>query len=527
MARRFAEITFTPSVKAAQTRYGSRRSNEGFERYDNKPDRIGENEASFIEARDGFYQASVNEDGWPYVQFRGGPAGFLKVLDDRTIGYADFRGNVQYISVGNIADNDRVSLILMDYPNRRRLKIWARARLVHFDEDSELIERLEIPTYRANVERGVILTIEAMDWNCPQHITPRFTEEEINENIQPLLQRLEELENANQSSASISENIGKGSLELKVSAVRQLTPNIRAFEFRTPDGSDLPKVEAGSNLEIPIQLENGEWETRLYSISSNPARRDAFEIAVQLDGNSTGGSTFIHNQYNLGMTVKVNLIKNSFSLHDGARPSVLIAGGIGITPLKAMAQNLIAQDKDFQLHYAAKSILDMAYHSKLKLALKDKVQFYPSDGSVRMDIEKIIKTAKPESVFYVCGPERLIQAVRFIGNKLSIAEDRIVFENFKAPLPQANDQEFTVHLEKSGKDITVLKDQTILDALLDADVQVEYGCKSGGCGTCATKVIEGSVDHRDHALSDENRNIDKLMCPCISRSLTDKITLDL
>ncbi|MBT3700167.1 MAG: pyridoxamine 5'-phosphate oxidase [Alphaproteobacteria bacterium] len=179
MARRFAEITFTPSVVAAQTLYGSRTSNQRFEVIEEDGDPLGEAEARFIEARDGFYQATVNEEGWPYVQFRGGPAGFLKVLDAKTIGYADFRGNIQYLSVGNMNANDRVSLILMDYANRRRLKIWARARIVHTQQNPELLAQLEVPDYKARVERAVVLTVEAADWNCPQHITPRFTMAEI------------------------------------------------------------------------------------------------------------------------------------------------------------------------------------------------------------------------------------------------------------------------------------------------------------------------------------------------------------
>lgn len=194
MARKFAEITFTPSVKAAQEQYGSRKMNQRFETMDEPPVNLGDAEIDFIEARDGFYQATVSETGWPYVQFRGGPAGFLKVLDEKTIGYADFRGNVQYLSVGNLNANDRIALILMDYPARRRLKIWARVRIVHADEEPELLARLEIPTYRARVERAVILTIEAVDWNCPQHITPRFTEAQVDEMMLPLQQRIAELE---------------------------------------------------------------------------------------------------------------------------------------------------------------------------------------------------------------------------------------------------------------------------------------------------------------------------------------------
>lgn len=179
MARAFAKIAFTPSVKAAQERYGSRAGYQSFEQAEDHRDVLTSREAAFIAARDSFYQATVSETGWPYVQFRGGPKGFLKVLDSHTIGYADFRGNRQYITAGNIEANGRVSIILMDYPNRRRLKIWARARIVHEDEEPELLRRLEMPAYRARVERAVLMSVEAFDWNCPQHITPRFTEEEI------------------------------------------------------------------------------------------------------------------------------------------------------------------------------------------------------------------------------------------------------------------------------------------------------------------------------------------------------------
>lgn len=200
MAKRFAEIAFTPAVRAEQERRGSR---SAYARFDaaaaGEPiegDRLGEAEAAFIAARDGFYQASVSETGWPYVQFRGGPPGFLKVLDDRTLGYADFRGNRQYISVGNLEVDARVSLILMDYANRRRLKIWARARLVDAADDPDLAERLSVPGYKAKVERAVLLSVEAVDWNCPQHITPRFTRDEVEAAIAPLRARLADLEAA-------------------------------------------------------------------------------------------------------------------------------------------------------------------------------------------------------------------------------------------------------------------------------------------------------------------------------------------
>lgn len=180
MAQAFAEITFTPAVKAAQARHGSRESYARLEA-ETAPrrDRLGAKERQFIMERDGFYQATVNEDGWPYVQHRGGPAGFLKVLDERTLGYANFSGNRQYLSVGNLSANDRVSLILIDHANRRRLKLWGRVRLVDVAHDPLLIESLADPAYPAQIEHAVIISVEALDWNCPQHITPRFTLAEI------------------------------------------------------------------------------------------------------------------------------------------------------------------------------------------------------------------------------------------------------------------------------------------------------------------------------------------------------------
>ena len=187
MAQAFAEIAFTPAVVEAQQRHGSREAYAALEAESTpRRDRLTAAERQFIMARDGFYQATVTADRWPYVQFRGGRPGFLKVLDDQTMAYADFRGNRQYLSTGNLAENDRVALILMDYAGRRRLKIWGRARLVEAASDPFLVEQLADPDYPAVIERAVVITIEAFDWNCPQHITRRFTEAEIATAIAPL-----------------------------------------------------------------------------------------------------------------------------------------------------------------------------------------------------------------------------------------------------------------------------------------------------------------------------------------------------
>ena len=193
MSRAFSDLAFTPTVRVLQTRMGSRKSYAPLDQTDERHDRLTPREAAFIRARDSFYQATVSETGWPYVQYRGGPAGFLRVLDEKTLGYADFRGNVQYISTGNLINNDRVSIILMDYAHRRRLKLLGRVRMVDVDDDPALITKLELPDYRARVERGVIITLDAYDWNCPQHITPRFTEAEVSAATAPLRDELARL----------------------------------------------------------------------------------------------------------------------------------------------------------------------------------------------------------------------------------------------------------------------------------------------------------------------------------------------
>ena len=193
MAYDYLDRLGTPSIDAARAANGSAALWSDVKR-DRPSAAFTEAEAGFIAARDSFYMASVAENGWPYVQHRGGPPGFLKVLDETHLGFADFRGNRQYITLGNTAADDRVSLILVDYPNRQRLKILAHLAVHDLAAEPDLARRLAVPGYRGVAERGMVLTLEAFDWNCPQHITPRFTLEELEEGLAPMRARLAELE---------------------------------------------------------------------------------------------------------------------------------------------------------------------------------------------------------------------------------------------------------------------------------------------------------------------------------------------
>lgn len=196
MSYGFLDIAMTPSVKAAQTANGVAGQWSEF-RGHRAFDRFGDNERDYIAARDTLFMATVSQTGWPYIQHRGGPPGFLKVLDDQTLGFADFRGNRQYISVGNLAADDRAALILVDYPRRARMKLYGRVTAVEARDDPKLVEKLMVPGYRAKPERALLFKLEAFDWNCPQHITPRYSEAELKDVLAPVRERLAALEEEN------------------------------------------------------------------------------------------------------------------------------------------------------------------------------------------------------------------------------------------------------------------------------------------------------------------------------------------
>jgi predicted pyridoxine 5'-phosphate oxidase superfamily flavin-nucleotide-binding protein len=196
MPHSFLDIAVTPSVREAQAAMGVEHIWEDFKSR-RVFDRFGDNEAAFIAERDSFYMATISETGWPYVQHRGGPRGFLKVVDDRTLAFADYRGNLQYISTGNLAASDRACLFLMDYPNRARLKIYTHVETVALNADADLQNLVSVSGYKAKIERIFRLRLEAFDWNCPQHITPRFTEQEISQAVRPLRESVARLEAEN------------------------------------------------------------------------------------------------------------------------------------------------------------------------------------------------------------------------------------------------------------------------------------------------------------------------------------------
>jgi len=193
MSYGFLDIAVTPSVRAAQAAMGADRLWSDFKGH-RAFDRFTPAEAAFIGDRDSFYMATVSETGWPYVQHRGGPRGFLKLVDDHRLAFADYRGNRQYISLGNLSADNRAALILVDYARRARMKLFAHVEIVAPEADPALAELVTVPGYKAVIERIFVLRLAAFDWNCPQHITPRHSDEQIVEGVRPLRERLDELQ---------------------------------------------------------------------------------------------------------------------------------------------------------------------------------------------------------------------------------------------------------------------------------------------------------------------------------------------
>lgn len=529
MGHAYSDIAFTRVVREIQVQQGSREQYAFLDEMSEHGKRFTDRETVFIEQADHFFQATVNASGWPYVQHRGGPTGFLKVIDDHTLGFADFVGNRQYLSVGNLKTDNRISIIVMDYANQRRLKILGRARTIEASDAPELAESLAVTGYNGRVERAFIVDVEGFDWNCPQHITPRFTEAEIGTMTGPLHSQIKRLKEqlAKTVKTERPAQLGTGPLALKITGVRQLANNIRAYELRALDGGDLPEVSAGAHIEVPVRLESNALETRTYSITSDPAGRKHYEIAVLRQVDGKGGSIAAHEEFHLGMTLHCAMPANHFALDESSSPAIFIAGGIGITPIRSMLYEAKARNKDFELHYAVKSLQDGAYLDQLVSEFPGGVRVYAADQGNRLDIDALLQQGKLGKQVYVCGPARLIDGVLSSAQSLGLSQDSIHYERFSAPTGKGANVPFAVTLTRSGIVVNVPIDGSILEAVEQHGIQAPYSCRTGNCGMCAVKVLEGTPDHRDEALTPAQRTEGKLMCICISRSEGEPLTLDL
>ena len=318
-----------------------------------------------------------------------------------------------------------------------------------------------------------------------------------------------------------------GGLQVRVHAKRIEAAGICSFEFVQASGTPLPAFSAGSHIDIEVPG----GLTRQYSLCNDPADSHRYQIAVLLDTNTRGGSSAMHERLKVGDVVTISAPKNHFPLAHEAKKSLLLAGGIGVTPILCMAERLAAMGADFEMHYCARSVDRTAFRDRISQArYAPQVHFHFSDGAAaqKLDIPALLATPEPGTHVYVCGPKRFMDAVLDTARARGWPEAQLHCEFFAADVaPQAGDESFEVLLASSGRIVVVPKDQSVVHALAAAGVEVQTSCEQGVCGTCITRVLAGTPDHRDLYFTPEEQAANDQFTPCCSRSKSPRLVLDI
>jgi vanillate O-demethylase ferredoxin subunit len=323
-------------------------------------------------------------------------------------------------------------------------------------------------------------------------------------------------------------------LTLRVAEARQLNPLIRQFRLRAVDGSVLPGYTAGAHLRVRVRLPEGTEDWRHYSLinlSTDAGATDApheYVIAVRRDDEGRGGSRFMHEQVQDGDLLTIEAPKNEFALREHAGCAVLIAGGIGVTPLVSMAAERIREKAAVRMHYAGRTRELMAFVLELEHLLGDALDVHAdAEAGGPLDIDALLDRCGGDDHLYVCGPKVMLDAVLALTQSRGWTHDRVHFELFTTPAVEAGDHEIEVVLAQTGRTLTVPGDVTILDCLIANGCDPMFDCKRGECGVCSTPVIEGEIDHRDYFLSKDEKASGKVMQICISRALGKRLVLDI
>lgn len=314
-------------------------------------------------------------------------------------------------------------------------------------------------------------------------------------------------------------------ITVRVAAARDIATDIRLFELRPESTGDLPAFSAGAHIDIALP----KGMTRQYSLLNAPSQTDAYHIAVAREPASRGGSVFLHDQVEVGDLLRIGPPRCHFALVETAPHSVLVAGGIGVTPIWCMAQRLDEIGASWEMHYAARTRAHAALLEEIERAGATGAgavsTYFNLGGDPLMDLRAIVAAAPEGAHFYCCGPLALLDAYKQAC--AGLPSDRVHFEQFTAAAPAALDGGYVVELAKSRRAITVEPGQSILDALAAAGIRASYSCREGVCGSCETAVLAGAPDHRDAILTDDERAEGKTMMICCSGSLSPRLVLDL
>ena len=315
---------------------------------------------------------------------------------------------------------------------------------------------------------------------------------------------------------------GADMLALVVASVTPLTPAIKAFVLRPTNGGDLPPFAPGAHLSVQVAHSSGQ---RAYSLVRPHDGAGSYEIAVLHEPQGTGGSAWMHGLAP-GAVLAAHPPRNDFTLHKGGLPPLLVAGGIGITPLLCMARALAAEGQAFDFFYATRSEEATAYLDEVR-ALGGTVVHDGGDPARGLDLRALLAASQSGRHLHVCGPRGMVQAVVDTARAQGWADDHVHFELFAGALAEAGDTPFEVRTLRSGKTLTVAPGQSLLDVLIAAGLDPMYDCRQGDCGVCAVDVVEGVPDHRDHNLSPREKAGGKTLCTCVSRAKTPHLVLDI
>lgn len=320
-----------------------------------------------------------------------------------------------------------------------------------------------------------------------------------------------------------------GLLAVRVASKRQAADAVCVLELESTDGSPLPTYTPGAHIDL--HLPGG--VTRQYSLSAYRVTPLSYQVAVLREPASRGGSQAVHEKLNEGDTLKISTPRNLFELHEDAAPALLLAGGIGITPLLCMAEVLVAHGREFELHYCGRSKSRMAFLERLTaLGQPGQTHIHTDDGDAqqRLDIQAVLRRHARDTHLYICGPAGFIDAMIDQAAAAGWPADQIHFERFSMEgVSKGNgiERAFEVQLASTGARIAVGTDESVVEALARHGIEIETSCEQGICGTCLTGVIAGEPDHRDMYLSEADRNRNDQFLPCCSRSKGPLLVLDL
>ena len=463
---------------------------------------LKEAQKKFISNADTFFVASANTNFNVDASHRGGQPGFIQILNDKLLRIPDYSGNSMFNTLGNFQNYPHAGLIFIDFKNKRLLQLSGTP---------EIIWQLDDP----DRETGG---------------TQRYWQFEINtwqESHIPFDIDWELLDTSpfNPIPSKQKKNI-EHSLSLKVEKIVQETPLVKSFVLRSENMETLPAFQPGAHLKIKVKTPGNKESERHYSLLSSPDDKSHYEIGVQLDSNSSGGSLYLHNELSEGDILISETPNNNFPMIKQAKHTIMIAGGIGITPFLSMIHRLVSLNQSYEIHYTARNQSELAFSDRIQKIAGDKLSLYTSGNKTgtRLDLPQLLSSPSEGTHVYVCGPRRMISSVRDTAAENSWLSSQIHYESFGARLTN-DERPIRIHLTKSDKIITVPTDRTILDTLLDEGLDIPHECKRGECSLCATRVLDGEPEHRDLCLNKEERSTS--MCVCVSRAKGNELKLEL